>query len=132
MFQEIFDWTDFNDKQSQPIRVSEGDVITAEVTYLKDTNSYLMTMNSTGTSKAALIPTNLSKRLRNRPHTLFWSINQMTAANFLPTGVGWTNIQVDVNYQPVKSPTFIAAQENPACDSKAVVRDGWVNITWTA
>lgn len=35
MFQEIFDWTDENDEQSDHIRVNPGDVISASVTYQK-------------------------------------------------------------------------------------------------
>ena len=46
MFQEIFDWTDMNDKQSQPINVKPGDIVSATVSYSASNRSYAMTMSS--------------------------------------------------------------------------------------
>ena len=49
-----------------------------------------------------------------------------------PNGkVTWTNITVEVNGNVVQNPVFVAKEEDPACNSKAVVVDSsTVSITW--
>ena len=132
MFQEIFDWTDFQDKQSTPIKVSAGDVVTAQVEYVASSKSYRMSMNSSGTTEQSNYEYQLLQS-ETESTAYFVLEHQPDNCNELPvTGfVSWTNIQVDVNGTPVKDPLFVAAQESPACGSKAVVQGDWVNITWT-
>jgi hypothetical protein len=131
MFQEIFDWTDFQDKQSSPIKVEAGDVVVAQVEYIKDSNSYKMTMNSTGTTQSSTYTYQLLQQTTEST-AYFVLEHQPDKCNELPKSgnVGWNDIEIDVNYTPVKHPLFVAAQENPACGSKAIVENGWVNITW--
>ena len=132
MFQEIFDWTDFQDKQTDPIKVHAGDVITAQVECSNDAcTSYAMTMNSTGTSEQSIYSYSLLQTATESTAYIVLE-HQPDSCNELPNPglCSWNEIEIDVNNKPVKNPLFVAAEESPKCKSKAVVGDGFVNITW--
>ena len=134
MFQEIFDWTSFNDHQTTPIKVSEGDIIQAEVTFVKESNTYKMTMNSSGTKETSTYEYQLLQT-KTESQAYFVLEHQPNNCNELPPNgmVSWTNIEIDVNYEKVQSPTFLSQEESPKCGSKAIVVDSsTVNITWNA
>mgnify|MGYP003950411995 CR=1 FL=1 len=134
MFQEIFDWTSYNDHQTAPIRVRPGDVVRAEVAYVKASNSYTMTMNSTGTKEVSTYEYQLLQA-KTEAQAYFVLEHQPDRCDELPPSgvVSWTNIEVDVNYKRVQRPTWTAKEESPKCGAKAVVvSSDTVNITWNA
>lgn len=134
MFQEIFDWTDYQDHQTHPIIVYAGEVITAEVQYEKQSNSYKMFMNSSGTTEQSIYEYKLIQKATEST-AYFVLEHQPDNCKELPNPgiVSWTNIEIDVNNVPVKNPLFVPAEESPACGSNAIVQQNeWVNITWNA
>eukprot|EP00966_Prymnesium_polylepis_P002332 53609-Prymnesium_polylepis.1 len=47
-------------------------------------------------------------------------------------GIEFSNIYLEVDYEPVRAPAWLAKQEQAACGSKAVVIDhSTVRLTWT-
>ena len=134
MFQEIFDWTDYNDHQTTPIRLRAGDVVHAEVAYVKTSNSYRMTMNATGSDEVSRYEYKLLQT-KTEAQAYFVLEHQPQSCDELPPSgvVSWTNIEIEVNNERVENPRWTAKQENPKCGSKAtVVSSHTVNITWDA
>jgi hypothetical protein len=139
MFQEIFDWTDERDKQSEQIKVEPGDVISASVTYEKGgagLGSYIMNMTSARTGKVSDYKYALLPRQKATESVAYFVLeHQPSRCGELPPNgnVTWTKIAVEVNGQPVANPEFVAKEEDPKCGSKAVIIDpATVAITWTA
>lgn len=136
MFQEIFDWTDMRDKQSEPLHVKAGDVVTASVTYESDSHSYIMNMTSRDTNTASNYHYKLLPRQKATESVGYFVLeHQPNSCKQLPPNgyVGWTDIAVEVNGQPVADAQWVAAEERAACGSKAVVIDSTaINITWNA
>jgi len=134
MFQEIFDWTDENDKQSKAIKVQPGDVIAAEVSYVKMLNLYTMNMTNQNNGDVSNFHYKiLPKQKATESVGYFVLEHQPDECNQLPPNgkVTWTNIQVEVNNKLVPNATWTAKQEQPACHSKAVVTDSsTISITW--
>jgi len=135
MFQEIFDWTDMNDKQSKPFLVKPGDVITAEVNYVKEFGGlYMMNMTSKNTGAVSNYHYKLLPGQRETESVGYFVLeHQPQSCDELPPNgiVKWTNITVEVNNKPVAQPLFVAKQESPTCNSKAEVIDSsTVSITW--
>ena len=134
MFQEIFDWTSYQDHQTTPIRLRPGDVVRAELTYVKASNSYTMTMNSSGTKEVSSYEYQLLQT-KTEAQAYFVLEHQPDSCDELPPSgvVSWTDIEIDVNYKRVPHPRWTAKEENPKCGAKAVVvSPGTVNISWTA
>ena len=135
MFQEIFDWTDMNDKQSKSFLVKPGDVITAEVNYVKEFGGlYMMNMTSKNTGAVSNYHYKLLPGQRETESVGYFVLeHQPQSCDELPPNgiVKWTNITVEVNNKPVAEPLFVAKQESPTCNSKAEVIDSsTVSITW--
>lgn len=150
MFQEVFDWSMFKkeddnpyfrhkwrglyNKQTHHIQIFPGDIVTAEVWYVKSTNSYKMTMSSSGTTEK-------SNYVYQLPHAetlsqaYFVLEHQPANCNEYPDPgkISFTDIEMDINGQPIEDPLklFVAEDKKPACGSKAIVEDDRVTITWT-
>merc|ERR1712216_1055955 len=107
MFQEIFDWTSYQDHQTTPIRLRPGDVVRAELTYVKASNSYTMTMNLWGTKEVSSYEYQLLQT-KTEAQAYFVLEHQPDSCDELPPSgvVSWTDIEIDVNYKRVPHPRW--------------------------
>jgi len=139
MFQEIFDWTNEQDEQSRQIKVKPGHVIQASVTYVKGPagtlGSYAMNMTNENTGQRSDYSYTLLPQQKATESVAYFVLEHQPdrCAQLPPNGnVTWTDIQVEVNGMKVVQPKFVATQEEPKCDSKAIVIDSsTVSITWS-
>ena len=121
MFEEIFDWTDESDEQTKPNPVKAGDVISASVQFVKADRSYNMNMTCLHCGKTSNYNYKLkAKQVATESVGYFVLEHQpQSCAELPPSGVvHWTNIQVEVNGQPVANPKWVAAEESPKCGAK--------------
>jgi hypothetical protein len=137
MFQEIFDWTDQRDKQTTPIKVSAGDVISASVSCAGSAcQRYLMNMTNINNKQTSNYYYDLLPRQSSVESAAYFVLeHQPLSCRELPSNnnVTWTNILVEVDGKNVESPMWRALEEEPKCSSKAVVVDpATVSITWSS
>lgn len=132
--QEIYDWNDGNDEQSDPILLTAGASVSATLTYVKSSNGYLMNMTSSSASQKSNYHYNLLPVQKETESAAYFVLeHQPDSCDQLPAAgkVTWTDIKVEVNGKAVASPTWVAGQEGPVCGSQAVVvNPSTVEITW--
>ena len=134
MFQEIFDWTDENDKQTSPIKVAAGNVIEASVSCAGTAcKRYQMNMTNLATKQTSNFYYDILPKQTGLESTAYFVLeHQPSSCRQLPPNgnVTWTNIEVDVDFKTVAAPEWKAMEEDPKCGSKAVIGADNVAITW--
>ena len=132
MFNGCFDWTDGSWHTSEEkYTVQPGDLITSSVTYKED-NSYDMMISSNGKS----ITTNYkieSAQTGNESTAYFVLEHQPDHCSAYPADgkMTFSDIYMEVDGVEVKDAKWAAKQEQPMCDSKAVVVDAsTISFTW--
>ena len=127
MFNGVFDWTDGSwHTSSEKYTVQPGDTLTSSVVFNKDANSYTMRISSAALAKTITTEYALERRQSEvESSAVFVLEHQPSRCKAYPTSgeMSFENIYVEVDGQPVASPKWAALQEQPACDSKAVVVD---------
>lgn len=130
----MFDWTDGSWHTSRTIRVQPGDKIESYVVYNGAAeNSYTMYIASNGQSVTTKY-TLLKAQHLNESTAYFVLEHQPNTCRAYPAdGVcTFSNIAVAVDGQTV-TPQWTAAQEKPACSSKATIVDpATIKFTWDA
>ena len=133
MFEEIFDWTDEKDSQSQHLEVVPGELIKARVVYKSEDRSYDMNMTSSSGKISNYNYKLLSKQTETESVGYFVLEHQPQKCGQLPANgiVSWRDIRVEVNGQVVQDAQWVAMQEKPKCDSVATVLNSTaIDITW--
>ena len=133
MFQEIFDWTDGHDEQTDGVGIQPGDVIDASLTYM-DPRTYIMNMTCRRTGKESNYVYRLLPQQKATESVAYFVLeHQPFLCEELPRNgkCSWTNIAVDVNGKQVHDAMFQAKEENPKCGSRAVVNSySSIDIVW--
>jgi hypothetical protein len=138
MFNGCFDWTNGGSWTTSPEKytVQPGDVLTSSITYKPEDNSYDMFIQSNQTGKS--ITTNyklLRNQHANETTAYFVLEHQPDLCSAYPSdGVcTFENIKLEVEGQVIDNVPWKAAQEQPACDSKATIKDPeTIEFTWSS
>merc|ERR1712196_763272 len=113
MFQEIFDWTDGQDEQTDGVYVRPGDVIDASVAYVEP-RRYIMNMTCRSSGKQSNYHYDLLPQQKATESVAYFVLeHQPFLCHELPRNgkCSWTNISVEVNGSPVPDALFQAKQE---------------------
>ena len=134
IFHEVYDWNNRRDYRSpETYDVPEGDILTQSVTYRAEDNSYDMYIASSMTGKSISWNYQLQTSQTVPESTAFVVVeHQPHSCDMFPAsgGITFFDVTVDVDYQRV-SPTWVAKQEVPACNSlSAVLDESSVSLTW--
>eukprot|EP00937_MAST-01D_sp_MAST-1D-sp2_P003109 g3109.t1 len=135
IFNACFDWTDGSWHTSdETYTVQSGDKITSSVTYNADANSYTMLITSEQLGKTVKMDYALEKRqTETESSAVFVLEHQPRNCDAYPTdgSMSFDDIYVEVDGKAVANPQWQALQEQPACDSKAIVKDSkTIQFTW--
>eukprot|EP00009_Paramoeba_aestuarina_P003433 CAMPEP_0201521770 /NCGR_PEP_ID=MMETSP0161_2-20130828/16148_1 /ASSEMBLY_ACC=CAM_ASM_000251 /TAXON_ID=180227 /ORGANISM="Neoparamoeba aestuarina, Strain SoJaBio B1-5/56/2" /LENGTH=189 /DNA_ID=CAMNT_0047920471 /DNA_START=186 /DNA_END=755 /DNA_ORIENTATION=- len=134
MFQEIFDWTNEHNEDSPKELISPGEQIKASITYIADSNSYIMNMTSSS-GKVSNFHYQLLDAQKETESVAYFVLEHRppNSCNQFPSNgiVSWRNIHVEVNGVAVPDAEWVAKQEKPACGSVAtVINSTAIDITW--
>eukprot|EP00040_Diaphanoeca_grandis_P002756 m.22641 g.22641 ORF g.22641 m.22641 type:complete len:238 (-) comp13875_c0_seq1:412-1125(-) len=137
IFHEVFDWNNEVDSRSpKSYQVFPGDTLTQSVAYRSEDNSYDMYIASKNTGESIAWNYKLEAAQKVAETTAFIVVEHAPffCKEFPPNGnVTFTDIVVEVNYKRVASPAWVAKQENPKCDSKAMlISNNTIAIAWNA
>ena len=128
IFNGVFDWTDGSWHTSpEKYTVQPGDKITSSVVYNgAASNSFTMRISSEALGKTITTDYSIeSRQTEKETSAVFVLEHQPDRCKAYPTDgeMSFENIYVEVEGKPVTNPTWSALQEEPACNSKAVVID---------
>jgi len=134
IFHEVFDWNNQRDYQSSQFEVKQGDTITQGLSYKKSDNSYDFYLHSKDTGHTINWNYKLRSEQGNTPETVAYIVAEHQPSNcaqYPASGsITFSNIYIEVEGQAV-TPEWVAHQQRPACDSKAVVVDSkTVKLEW--
>ena len=136
IFHEVYDWNDGRDYRSpETYKVPSGDVLTQSVTYRAEDNSYDMYTASAATGQSITWNYQLQASQGSVPETRAFLVVEHSprSCDMYPSSgfVTFAKLYVEVDGEEVVDPAWVAAQENPACDSVAtVVNSSTVTISW--
>ena len=135
IFHEVYDWNTGRDSRSpETYQVYPGDVLTQSVTYRAADNSYDMYISSNATGQSISWNYQLSAKQEVPETTAFIVVEHKPRScdQYPASGsITFSNIYVEVDYEPVANPGWVAKQERPACDSEATVVDAYnLKISW--
>lgn len=135
IFNGVFDWTDGSWHTSpEKYSVQPGDTISSSVTYNKAADSYTMRISSLQLGKTITTDYAIERR-QSEPESsaVFVLEHQPLRCKAYPTSgtMSFENIYLEVDGKAVVGPKWSALQEQPACDSKAVIVDSQtIQFTW--
>eukprot|EP00966_Prymnesium_polylepis_P005961 136266-Prymnesium_polylepis.1 len=136
IFQEVFDWTNMHDSRSpSAYKVQPGDTLTQSIKYDAEARAYDMYI-ATQSGRSISWRYQLEKRQRANESTAYIVVeHQPSRCDMFPpsNGITFSHIYLEVDYEPVRAPAWLAKQERASCGSKVVVVDpSTVRLTWDA
>lgn len=135
IFNGVFDWTDGSwHTSNEKYNVNPGDVITSSVTKDAGRNSFTMVISANGQSISTTYDI-LDEQSETESVAYFVLEHQPNSCSAYPTNGKCTfkDIVVEVDGEVVENPEWSAQQEQPACDSKAIVVDSsTIEFTWSS
>eukprot|EP01124_Arcella_intermedia_P017389 TRINITY_DN24156_c0_g1_i1.p1 TRINITY_DN24156_c0_g1~~TRINITY_DN24156_c0_g1_i1.p1 ORF type:complete len:242 (-),score=21.28 TRINITY_DN24156_c0_g1_i1:44-769(-) len=134
MFNGVYDWTDGSWQTSDSLQVNPGDKLVSTIAYIKGSNSYTMTITSTQQQQTIVYNYPL-KAAQTEVESVGYFVleHQPDTCDAYPANgeCTFTDISVEVNYQLVSNPKWVAFQKAPACNSQAtVLSSSSIKFTW--
>lgn len=131
IFNEMFDWHTFNDKQSKNVKIPYGTNVSAQIVTANNGNSYTMTVSAGEQLWNLTVPTYPS----DGPFVNVYFVleHQVNSCKQLPPSgsLVYTDIEVEFGGKRV-SPTWTAKLEDPVCNSEVqVVSPSALRIKWS-
>ena len=131
----LWSQNEHDSRSPQAYSVFAGDTLTQSVVYVPANNSYTMYIASARSGKSILWNYKLEAKQGDTPESTAYIVveHQPESCNMFPLNgnITFSSIVIEVEGETVTNPKWVAQQERPACNSKAVVvDDSTVMLQW--